>query len=406
MTRHLRNLLLVSLAGAALVSVLAQAAPPTDAAKKPFRVFDGSPRQIVLVTNSHGGGRQLEARLKKMPGAEKVAFSSRGGGSFNGKPGQTPPGWLPKEAYDDKIPVIYVVYNAVDASAAGKRPLPEKTLEQFSGDDLAKYIEQDVRGAAMSEEEFAGSLKSLQHQVDHAAAKGIDLLILSNTHYNRTGRGGPAGADGSEEAVRRWNKAPPGQRHPAVDVRTASREVYPLDVCADRFHPCDAGREIMAHGWFSALCAWDGIATPDWSLKMVQDELAREKTLRDAIGEIKLSPAGPYAVGDTVTITWKTSPNVSMATVFFSPSPGMWAAAPLAEDLPQKGEGRLEWKIPESISWTAGGKAQTTPTVSNHCYLRVASADHESKRWIDAKHWRTTEVPFRILAAKDWPAPN
>lgn len=371
-------------------------AEPKADAVRPFRIFDGTPRKIVLVTNSHGGGKQLEARLKKMPGGEKLEFSHRGGGSFNGEPGKTPPGWIPKDAHDDTMPVIYVVYNAVDASAIGKRPLPSKTLEQFSGDDLAKYVEQDVRDAAMSEAELVGSLKSLEHQVQHATNKGIDLLILSNTHYNRTGRGGPAGADGSEEAVRRWNETELGRLHPAVDVRTPSRNSYPLDVSADRFHPSEAGREIMAHGWFSGLCAWDGVPAPEWSQQMVDDALAKEKAVRAGITDVAITPAGPHKVGDVVTITWKAeSKSIQHVTVWFSPSPGMWAAAPIANVAASAG--RLEWKIPETIEWNGDKKPQTMSPISDHCYLRVASSDHASKHWLGAAFWRTTEVPFRIL---------
>jgi hypothetical protein len=382
--------------------VLAGAEEPKPAAEKrsadkadhPFRIFDGRPKQVVLVTNSHGGQRELGARLKKMPGGEKIEFRSIFGASFNGRPGGTPPNWVPGERVTADMPTIYVVYNAVDANVQGKRPLPDKPREQWSASDLEQFLQGYIGPEKMSEEEIEMSLKYLRHEVQCATEKGINLLVLSNTHYCRTGRGGPAGADGSDEAVRRWNQTDLGRRHPAVDVRTPTRAAYPLDVCADRFHPSDAGREINAHCWFAALCAWDGVEVPAFSKQMMDDAVAKEKANRDAIRDIAVTPAGPHRPGDTVTITWKCDPKVvQRVKIHFSPGPGMWAAAPITDSAPVAGPegGSFAWKIPASITGIGKNKAEfSVPTVSNLCFLRVANAV--------GPQWRTTESPFQIMA--------
>lgn len=145
------------------------------------------------MTNSHGGQRQLEARLKKMAGGEKIEFRGVGGASFNGKPGATPPNWIPKDRVTADMPVIYVVYNAADANARGKNPLPDKPRERWSDGDLEQLLQGYIGPDKMSEEEIETSMAHLRHEVQCATEKGIGLLILSNTHYGRTGRGGPAG---------------------------------------------------------------------------------------------------------------------------------------------------------------------------------------------------------------------
>ncbi len=366
-----------------------QAADP----ERPFRIFDGKPKRIHLISNSHGGGGELHAYLKRMPGAEKIEFTAGGGGGFVGscKANQLP-GYLPKEKLTDSRPVIYVVYHAVDTLGRGFKQ-PEKFMEQWDGASLDKYIMAKTAATRMTEDEIEGALASMKYQVASATAAGISLLIMSNTHFNTYGRGGASGMNGSEEVVRRWNATELGQRHPAVDVRTATAKVYPLCVNGDRFHTNTAAKSINAYHWFRTMCQWDGIEVPAWAKEMMDAAVAKEKAIRDVIQNIRLSPPGPYRVGDQVTITWDCDPKVvPKASIDFSPTAGMWAAQTIATNVEG---GTFVWTIPEKIT-TEDHKRKfvSQNTVSETCYLRVNAPPG---------YFRFTEIPFQIKTRETKP---
>jgi len=99
-----------------------------------------------------------------------------------------------------------------------------------------------------------------------------------------------------------------------VDMATPTYAEYPLPQAGDFYHPNKYGYDLTGHLWFKALCDFDGIDVPQWSLEMV-----REK--RDAEIEFlnKLTYEGPFKgrfkKGDVIRVSFDNKTMLSPLTV-------------------------------------------------------------------------------------------
>lgn len=302
--------------------VLGLAAAPAAAdeagpAERPFKIFDGKPKTIVLWTGGHWGIEQLTAHVKRMPGAQQITcvhakhpatgrkFPIDDGDALRTWPRALPvaagdlPDYCPRAKLDEANPVIYVV---------------------MSGALRAKGFPPESNSCT-PEQAIQRCVEIMKVAVEQTAAKGVDWVMLSTMFYNpNPAWPGSVGWTRSKELIEAFNRTDVGKRHPAVDVYTPMASCYPLHLSADAFHTNDYGRHVLAHLWLSALCAWDGIEVPAWSRELVEEARKRGSRGRDAIGGIAARevalPAG--AGGKALEVTWRCDgPDKDFAGSFY-----------------------------------------------------------------------------------------
>src|SRR3954454_19472022 len=89
--------------------------------KPKFQILDGSPRTIVCITNSHGGGRMLDQKLKRYFGGKSpitVRFVGGWSTPVDPKTGATEPGsWLARFSLEKEKalghPVVVIALSGV-----------------------------------------------------------------------------------------------------------------------------------------------------------------------------------------------------------------------------------------------------------------------------------------------------
>jgi serine/threonine protein kinase len=278
-------------AGPVVVPV-AEASKPAPLRRRPFRIFDGAPKTIVVVNGTYGGHVQLKSRLIRQPGGERVAVKNQTNAPVSGpRLGMkaTPPAWCPKSKLDkSEGPVVYIVLGGAGVGAVGNNvrlPAPP-----------GKYPPEQVQTAGLT---------LLQASVEQAQAQGIDVLFLCNAHYERDS---PGGAQPYPALLQAHNRSELGQRHPAVDLCTPFQSRGPLALGFDGVRPSEGGRELLAHLWFTALCAWDGVAVPPWSEALVDQAFTEEQQRRRLITNVVPRGGESYRIGDSIPIAWSCDP--------------------------------------------------------------------------------------------------
>ncbi|MCP5110797.1 MAG: hypothetical protein GY953_08190, partial [bacterium] len=65
--------------------------------------------------------------------------------------------------------------------------------------------------------------------------------------------------------------------HAGPDVWEPTSKEWPNAFAEDKLHPNSIGAEILAHYWFAALLAHDGLEAPEWSRREMEDALAKQQ---------------------------------------------------------------------------------------------------------------------------------
>ena len=396
---------------AAAVVVAAEGGP----AARPFKIFDGKPKTIVLWTGGHWGIEQLTAHVKRMPGAEQITcvhgkapvtgrkFPIDDGDALRTWPRALPvaaddlPDYCPRAKLNAPNPVIYVVMSGA-LRAKGFPPEPNACTP-------AQAIQRCV--------------ELMKVAVERTAAKGVDWVMLSTMFHNpNPAWPGSVGWTRSKELIEAFNRTDAGKRHPAVDAYTPMASCYPLHLSADAFHTNDYGRHVLAHLWLSALCAWDGIEVPAWSKELVEEARKRGSRGRDAIRdiaarEIALPPAG---TGKALEVTWGCDgPDKDFAGSFYrceqyfagrggSNGRGQFYPMPGAQVTQELDRWKLTWPLPadapaartDEIRYrepTAAGNpnARDSFVHGHHYFIKISS---KTGQW-------ALSMPVRLGVAKD-----
>ena len=265
---------------------------------RPFKIFDGKPKALVLLTSSHRGGGELFPRVRKMRGGEKVLCRQQGydtdedgrrrfPSALPPKPDELPD-YCPRQELKGTDPVIFLVLSGA-VRAKDFPPVPGTCTEKEA---IRRGVQIMCEGARRAED------------------KGVDWVLLSTMHYNPN-LAWPhcVGWEQAGKLVAAYNKTEVGKRHPAVDVWEPLRPFYPEYYSGDLYHCNGYGRQLVAHYWFKALCEWDGIEVPAWSWEMVEAakkrEMAGRAGIRDVRGKEVLWPEG--ASGRALEATWQAS---------------------------------------------------------------------------------------------------
>ena len=296
----------VATAAAQMASASDELGSPGPAAKgagtqRPFKIFDGKAKSIVLLTSSHAGGAELFSRVKKMAGSENIQTRQQGYctdedgrrdfPSALPPPPDNLPDYCPRKELTGSDPAVLVVLGGA-LRAKDFPPAP---------------------GTCTDQEALARGVQIMCEGVRRAEAKGVEWVMLSTMHYNPN----PAwphcvGWEKAGELVRAYNETDVGKRHPAVDVSTPLRESYPEYFSGDMYH-CNAyGRELVAHSWFKALCEWDGLEVPAWSREMVEAARKRDTKDRQGIRDVRAREiAFPEAESRrALEVTWSAAPDL------------------------------------------------------------------------------------------------
>jgi len=389
-------------AAAALVCPLAAQAQPASAPTatspaRPFRIFDGKPKTICLWTGGHRGIVQLEAHIKRMPGAEEITclhsvspvtrrkFPIDDGDALRKWPAAFPvadddlPDYCPRADLNDPKPVIYIVMSGA-LRAKGFPPEPN---------------------ACSAQEAIRRGVEIMQAAVRQTAARGVSWVMLSTMYYNpNPAWPGSVGWVHDRELVEAFNRTQLGKRHPAVDVSTATARVFPLHLDADAFHINDYARHVLAHLWLSALCAWDGIEVPAWSGQMLEEARKQITKARESIRDVRAAEVALVTAptGRALEVTWRAEPAIhdfsaefyrceqyfagrggsngagrfyAMSDSRISREEDRWKLLwPLPADAPSTRIGEIQYREP-----TAHGNPDAKETFVNghHYFIRISS---------------------------------
>lgn len=139
---------------------------------RPFRIFDGKPKIIALLTSSHRGDGQLFPRIRKMPGAENITLRTQGyrtdedgrrefPSTLPARPDEMPD-YCPREKLKGADPVIFIALSG--ALRAKDFPPPPATCT--------------------NQEAVARGSRIMCEGVKRAEAQGVAWVLLSTMHYN------------------------------------------------------------------------------------------------------------------------------------------------------------------------------------------------------------------------------
>lgn len=260
MTR--RTLLLLALAVLCRTSgTRAADDAPTAPPAARLKIFDGKPKTIVCITNSHrGGGKDFEKKLTRYfadKGAKNpIVLRNAGGWATPVDPvtgGVEKGSWLDRFTLDKEKalghPVVVIALSGVTT------PRPDQ-----------KGGQTPVTGATV-----AAGVARCQFFVKAVKAKGADEVFLSTYHYFETATAPNQRSQYDLNYTLRvfadFNQATGD--HYGIDCITLAKQHHPAGVADDQFHPSAAGHAIYAHCWFEALLKHDGLEVPAWSAEEV-----------------------------------------------------------------------------------------------------------------------------------------
>jgi hypothetical protein len=146
----------------------------------------------------------------------------------------------------------------------GRRPVIYLVLGGVGlGTDAAGMRLTTAPGRLTPREAREAGLTLIRAGIEQAQAQGVELVLLTNSYFQRSLPAATATTEPHPELVQPHNQSALGQRHPAIDLFTPFQAHCPLAASYDRTKPSEAGRELLAHVWLAALCAWDGVPVPD-----------------------------------------------------------------------------------------------------------------------------------------------
>jgi len=358
--------------------MLAMPLPVLPEGPRPFKIFDGKPKVIAMLTSSHRGDRELFPRIRKMPGSENITLRTRGyctdedgrrvfPSTLPARPDEMPD-YCPRQKLAGDEPVILIVLSGA-LRARGFPPVPGSCTDRQAVD----------RGVTI-----------MREGVQRAEAQGVSWVLLSTMHYNpNVAWPHCVGWERAGDLVAAYNQTEIRRRHPAVDVFTPLRPYYPLYFSQDMYHCNGFGRELVAHLWFAALCAWDGLKVPAWSWQMVEAAAGRELNDRLAIREIRVREvAWPQADSRrAVEVTWTAdAAQGDFAAEYFrceqyyaarggASGSGRFYPMPAAQVRQEQGRWRLLWPLPASKQADAQGSFRS----GDHYFIKVVS--RKTNQW-------------------------
>ncbi|MBL8795632.1 MAG: SGNH/GDSL hydrolase family protein [Planctomycetia bacterium] len=230
-----------------------------------LKIFDGKPRTVVTIANSHGGGRGLKMMMDRyFDGKSPMVFKNVSGWStpVDPKTGAVQPGsWLEKFSLEKEKALSHPII--VIALAGVALPPPPRKGEAVPVND------ETVKRGVETLEKFVQALKD----------KGADEVFVSTYHYfdvaAQQGWNAQYNIDYTLKVYEAYNQK--SGLHRAIDCITMTKEHHPLIVGDDQFHPNAAGHAVFTHCWFEALLKHDGLEVPKWSLEEMDAALAKQK---------------------------------------------------------------------------------------------------------------------------------
>ncbi|MBA4065749.1 MAG: hypothetical protein C0501_18925 [Isosphaera sp.] len=256
---------------AAFVAVPVPAAEPAPAPREAaLKIFDGKPKTVVCVTNSHAGGRQLDQKLKRYFGGNSpitVKFTTGWSTPVDARTGAVHAGsWLDtfslakeKEAGN---PVIVIALSGVELQRPAVKGQP----------------------VVVNDETVKLGVDTLGYFVAALKAKGAAEVFVSTYHHfethDRADRRGQYDEAFAPKVFAAYNEKTKANR--AIDCLPLTRKHHPLTIGADEFHPSKAGYAVYSHLWFEALLKHDGLDVPAWSAEEMDAALKSERDARAA----------------------------------------------------------------------------------------------------------------------------
>jgi len=259
-----RSVLIVSLA-TVLCSTVALS-PEVESDSKDIRIFSGEPR--LLIVHGYSTSRHWWAFLQHkidryMGGPDKRVVEVK----LCIKSGTPIARWMNVET-GERSDAWKHMFTPMIQSEEGKRPVivlcqqslqhvyPPERSTGIRGPDDAKRIQ---RGADVLERYGERILD------DGAAAVVIGMHIYKKPMEPAIGN--------ERLALAELMKRKPERIFAGPDVWTPTSKHHPLAFDTDGVHPNYIGAEIMAHHWFEALLAREGLETPGWSREEMENAI-------------------------------------------------------------------------------------------------------------------------------------
>ena len=250
-------------------------------ATRSVKIFDGQPKKLVVVHNGNGPYTrgQFIDRIQKMPGSEGIELSEKKQKAVGLNLAKNRnPEWFPKEPYPEEETIVYFVQSFV---GHGTYRLPGKKPVRLDSTKCKWNDETKEQGMNLM-------LETLRRLLEY----NVDVVFMSDTFWNHLENMGHDSHQGwhyARNLVHEYNKNHKelAHIHPAIDTQTETEKIHPYQLTFDLYHPSFAGHETIAHDWFSALCAYDGLEVPAWSKEWRDKEVAKERSLRATIKSVE-----------------------------------------------------------------------------------------------------------------------